>query len=74
MLIGCYYEIKGEATEEVIADIKKKVVNQLCRDIRKIAKENDDLFIVKTLPHLLLSEITTTVGVKVELPTIKDDI
>lgn len=70
--IGCYYEALDEPTEEVLAVLKEKAVNKICREIRKIAKENDDFFIVKTGENFALGKLTTTVGVKVELPTVKE--
>lgn len=72
---GHYVMTPGEATEEEIALMKEQVVEKICNDIRKIAKEREDFFIIKTDARFpgLNDEIATTVGAKFILPTVKAD-
>lgn len=74
---GCYLATEGEASEEEIARMKEAVVEQMCEDIRKLAREREDFFIIKKngerVPGLD-GNIITTVAVKYLLPTVKDNI
>ena len=69
---GAYLMTKGNASEEEIAFMKEKVVEDVCNEIRKIAKEREDFFIIKAGPRVpgLDDEIVTTVGAKYLLPTV----
>ena len=63
---GRYVVVENEVTEEVAKEI---VLQGLIEDIKKIAKENPDFFIIKKaeaiFPH--------TVGAKFYLPTVKEE-
>ena len=69
---GAYLMTKGNASEEEIARMKEKVVEDMCNEIREIAKEREDFFIIKTGPRFpgLDDVIVTTVGAKYILPTV----
>lgn len=72
---GCYLATEGEASEEEIARMKEAVVEQMCEDIRKLARERKDFFIIKNGERLPgLDNTITTVAVKYMLPTVKDNI
>ena len=73
MLCGYYVETIGEASEKNIAKAKKLVVKKICKQIREIAREREDFFIIKKGARFpgLDEEIVTTVGAKYELPTVK---
>ena len=64
-IYGTYLKIDGEPTDDKLTQAKSALVETLCSMIRAIAKENDEFFIVNK------TEIGTTVGVKIEIPTIK---
>ena len=66
---GTYEVIYGEVTKEKLAEAKAKVVDDVCRMIRKIAEERDDFFIVKRTEE----DCSTTVAHKFYLPTVNDD-
>ena len=72
---GSYRMTEGEASEEEIALMKDTLVEEICNEIRKIAKERDDFFIIKVGARFpgVDEEIVTTVGAKFELPTVKAD-
>lgn len=72
---GCYLSIEGEASEEEIARMKEAVVEQMCEDIRKLAREREDFFIIKKGERFpgLDNTIITTVAAKYILPTVKND-
>ena len=73
---GSYRMAEGKASEEEIALMKVAVVEEICNEIRKIAKERDDFFIVKQGERFpgLSNEEMTTVGAKFQLPTVKTKI
>lgn len=66
---GAIETIYGEVTEEKLTEAKTKVVDEVCRMIREIAKR-DDFFIIK--PSLLGD--ATTVAHKFFLPTVEEDV
>ncbi len=70
---GCYFAIEGEASEEEIAKMKEAVVERMCEDIRKIAREREDFFIIKkgAIFPGLDNTIKTTVAAKYILPTVE---
>ena len=72
---GCYYATEGEASEEEIARMKEAVVDRMCEDIRKLASEKEDFFIIKKGERFpgLDNTIITTVAAKYILPTVKKD-
>ena len=71
---GCFVKVHGEASAEEIARMKEKVVEDVCNEIRKIANERDDFFIVKVGKDFIsCDEIVTTVAAKYLLPTVKDN-
>jgi hypothetical protein len=65
-MFGALAYIKGEATEEKLAKAKEIVVDEVCEIIRKIARERDDFFIIKSF------EEKTSVGHKFFLPTVEE--
>ena len=73
MIGGYYVEIPFKATEEELEKAKDFVVEALCNQIREIAKEREDFFIIKTGERFpgLDNEKVTTVAAKFELPTVK---
>ena len=73
---GNYVGIPGVASEEEIALMKEKVVEEVCNEIRRIAKEREDFFIIKTGARFpgLDDSIHTTVAAKFVLPTVKYNI
>ena len=74
MLCGYYVEVQGEVSEEEITRAKELVVEEICNQIREIAREREDFFIIKNGARFpgLDEEIVTTVGAKFELPTVKE--
>ena len=70
---GSYRMTEGEASEEEIALMKDVVVEEICNEIRKIAKERDDFFIIKTGARFpgIDEAVVTIVSAKFELPTVK---
>ena len=64
---GVVEYLEGEATEEALSATKEKVVENVCKAIRDIAKKSDDFFIVKT------NEGKTAVGNKFVIPTIEKE-
>jgi hypothetical protein len=72
---GYYLKTEGEASDEEIALMKDTVVEEICNEIRKIAKERDDFFIIKRGANLpgLDDTIVTTVAAKYILPTVKEN-
>ena len=73
---GYYLCADGEASDEEIAKAKEAVVDEICNQIREIAKTRDDFFIVKKGERFpgLDNTIITTVGAKYILPTINDEV
>lgn len=71
---GSYRMTKGEASEEEISRMKEAVVEEICAEIRRIAKEREDFFIIKSGARFpgLDESIATTVGAKFVLPTVID--
>ena len=72
---GYYLKTEGEASDEEIAMMKEAVVEGMCEEIRKIAREREDFFIIKkgaNFPGLDDTTITT-VAAKYILPTVKND-
>ena len=65
ILIGDYVKVDKAATAEEIAKAKENVIDSLCNLIHKIAKESDDLFIIKD------AEDGKTIATKLELTTVK---
>lgn len=72
---GYYVRMDKIASEEEIALAKEMVVEEICKEIRKIANEREDFFIIKQGARFpgLFDEIITTVGAKFILPTVKSD-
>lgn len=72
---GCYVSVDGVATEEAISRMKERVVEEMINEIRRIAKTREDFFIIKTGERFpgLSDEIVTTVAVKFELPTVRNN-
>jgi hypothetical protein len=66
---GTHATIKGEATDEKLAEAKEMVVEDVCRIIREIANEKEEIFIIKPT----LSGDGQTVGLKFILPTVEED-
>ena len=71
---GAYVMTEGEASEEEIALMKEKVLDDICNEIRKIATEHEDFFFIKTGARFpgLDNEIVTTVGARYLLPTVNN--
>ena len=72
---GYYIRTNGMSSDEEIAIMKEAVVEEICRQIREIAKARKDFFIIKqgkAFPGLN-DKICTTVGAKYLLPTVKDN-
>ena len=65
MLIGDYVKVDKDATAEEIEKAKEKVVESLCNEIHRIAKERDDFFIIHNVDD------GKTIAAKFELPTVK---
>ena len=72
---GRYLVTEGEASEEEIAKMKEAVVEQLCEDIRNLAREREDFFIIKKGERFpgVDNTVLTSVAVKYILPTVKND-
>lgn len=70
---GYFLKTDGEASDEEIAMMKEAVVEEICKEIRQLAKEREDFFIIKKGANFpgLDNTIVTTVGVKYILPTVK---
>lgn len=64
---GYYVEIADNATEDEIKKAKEHVVDVICSDIRRIASESEDFFIIKEA----LVGCGKTVAAKFELPSVK---
>jgi hypothetical protein len=73
---GCYFATEGEVSEKEIAMMKEAVIDKVCEDIRKIAREKEDFFIIKKGERFpgLDNTIMTTVAAKYMLPTVEMDI
>lgn len=72
---GTYAVIKGEATEDKIAEAKEKIVENVCRIIRDVAKKAEDCFIIKSNDdnsEFENSRGITTVAYKFILPIVDD--
>ena len=76
-VVGEFVEVKGELTEEKLAEAKEAVLNKLFGEIRKVVEEHsEDFFIVKTKekeeanPFGIKYPYDNTVGCKVLLPNI----
>jgi hypothetical protein len=64
---GYYVKVANNATEEEINKAKEDVVDAICCDIRRIASERDDFFIIKEADDCQYN----TIAAKFELPTVK---
>ena len=71
---GGLLRTEGEASDEEIAMMKEALVEGMCKEIRQLAKEREDFFIIKKGANFpgLDDTIVTTVGVKFILPTVRD--
>ena len=69
---GCCRMTEGNASEDELAQMKERLLDDVCAEIRKIAKEHDDFFIIKTGEKCpgLDNMIVTTVAAKFILPTV----
>lgn len=64
---GYYVKIADNATEDEIQKAKEDVVDVICSEIRRIALEKEDFFIIKDASD----GCGKTVAAKFELPTVK---
>ena len=71
---GGYLMTEGNASEDELAQMKERLIEDVCAEIRKVAKEHDDFFIIKTGEKFpgLDNTIVTTVAAKFILPTVND--
>lgn len=72
---GSYVKLAIDASEKDIKKAKKYLTNQMCAEIRKLAKR-DDFFFIRECPEggFLNSKPFISVGWRIICPTVKDDV
>lgn len=72
IMIGDYVCIRGGVSEEALKEAKEELLNNICKEIRRIAeqKPNEFFIIKKQMPVGPLGEECDTVACKLILPTV----
>ena len=75
MMIGSYRGFYCEPSKEELEESKKILVEELCEDIRRIAKEYpEEFFIINDTRDFPIGITGKTIGVKIDVPTVSHKI